>query len=99
MKAAGIESLANLLSFSENSAKERLNAAQEFLPFGAFINSSEKLEALGVSLNRGDTSATALTLLYGMAKQLIEQNNALAFAVTSNVTIPEKFNPPFPDGI
>jgi len=99
MSTASIDSLARLLNYCEFFAKERLVASGEFLPFGAFINTTDKLEAVGALLRKGDDSANALTILYGAVQGLITQNRASAYAVACNVTIPTHFSPQFPDGI
>lgn len=100
MPQAPIESLAALLQYSDSFAKQMLVEAGGFHPFGAFINTGGKVEALaghiGTEFPRGQE---LYAFLQSAVHQLAVEKKILAYALAANVHVPTELNSPLPDGI
>jgi hypothetical protein len=95
-----IQTLARLLEYCESFAKKRLSDVGEFAPFGAFINSSGKLEALAAMPPKSKQSTEdAYRLLWDSTMQMAKEERLLAYAIASGVTVPLALEPKFPVGI
>jgi hypothetical protein len=95
-----LQTLARLLSYCESFAKKRLSDAGEFVPFGAFINGSGKLEALAAMPAKSKQSTEdAYRLLWESTTQMAKEGRLLAYAIASSVNVPPALRPQFPVGI
>ncbi|MBB5206148.1 hypothetical protein HNQ51_003491 [Inhella inkyongensis] len=92
--------MAALLRYCEQFAKQMLSDAGEFHPFGAFINSSGELEALGGYLGTEFPSGGELyTLLEGALASMVHERKARAYALAANVNMPAQVSSIFTDGV
>jgi len=77
-----------------------LREAGEFHPFGAFLNSSDQIDALGAYLGTDYPKGQDLyALLQGAVTSLAGEGKLKAYAIAANVNIPQEFKAPYPDGI
>jgi hypothetical protein len=92
--------LEELLNYCTGFAKQMVERHEEFHPFGAIINSSGQLTAVGgyTGVEHPKGSEVYLLLQNSMKAQF-SKKEILAGALAANVNIPSQFQPPFPDGI
>ncbi len=99
MRAASLDSLANLVHHCESFARQMLATQGGFLPFATFVNDRDELEMIGVQATPRDNAQAVLESLQGAIARLASERRLIAFAVAANVDIPARFEPPCPDGI
>lgn len=100
MEKAPVESIAQLLQYCEGFAKQMLSRSGEFYPFGAFVNTQRKVEAVAGDLGAERPSPRELfSFLQGILEEMQRDGKLLAHGVAANVNIPKEYAPAFPDGI
>jgi hypothetical protein len=100
MPGTNIDELAALLRYCEQFSQMMLAKAGEFHPFGAFVNSAGKIEALGAhtgSDNPPDQDVYAL--LESAVSSMRNDGKLSAYALAANVNIPQSLESHYPDGI
>ncbi len=74
--------------------------AGEFYPFGAFVNTDGKVEALAAHLGTEFPKGHELyEFLESAVKELAAEKKILAYSLVANVTVPIELNSPHPDGM
>lgn len=100
MQTASLESLAALSGHCERFARQMLAKSGGFLPFGAFVDADDRLEAIAAQgAGPGGDARELYALLHGAIAQLAAQGRVKAYAIATDVTVPPAYEPPFPDGI
>ena len=92
--------LEELLIYTHNFGKQMIEGHGEFFPFGAVIDTSEKMICVGGS--NGDEHPPAqeiAKILMESFQRQFSEGSIIAAALAANVNIPGEFNPPYPDGI
>ncbi len=94
------EQLTKLLQYCGDFARLMIEDSGEFYPFGAEIDSTGELRALGFA---DGTERPSPQELYEYAQKVLstkaKSGEIVAGAVAVNVNIPPQFESPFPDGI
>lgn len=94
------QQLTALLEYCVGFARQMIEKAGEFYPFGAEIDASGELKALGFSDGGEKPSSQEL---YAFAQSALTQRAAegavLGAAIAANVNIPPQFESKYPDGI
>ena len=99
MPSVTVDALAALLRYCEEFAKQMLFQAGEFHPFGAFVNHSGQVEALGGYLGAEFPRGSELYLfLEGALASMAAEGKVHASALAANVNVPSVLSSPFPDG-
>ncbi|HVY23714.1 MAG TPA: hypothetical protein VG962_10215 [Steroidobacteraceae bacterium] len=99
MEAASLHSLAQLKMYCESTAKQLLFQFYEFVPFCAYLTPSNEIQHLAASGPAGASVQELYELLHKSLVSLYNERKLMAYALTSNVTVPAELSPPFPDGI
>ncbi len=94
------EQLASLLQYCGDFARLMIEDSGEFYPFGAEIDATGELRALGFS---DGTERPSTQELYEYAQNVLsakaKSGEIIAGAIAVNVNIPPQFESPLPDGI
>lgn len=92
--------LEELLNHCTGFARQMIQKHGEFHPFGAMIDSSGQLAAVGADIGEEFPNGGELyTFLLSSMKSQFQKREIVACAIAANVNIPAQFQPPFPDGI
>lgn len=94
------QQLTTLLEHCTEFARQMIEKAGEFYPFGAEIDREGQLKALGFA---DGSERPAPQDLYSYAQKVLSQRaragEILGAAIAANVNIPAQFSAPYPDGI
>jgi hypothetical protein len=92
--------LEELLNYCTGFAKQMIEGHGEFHPFGAVINSSGQITAVGAHIGEElPKGAELYSFLQSSMKSQFLKREIIACAIAANVNIPTQFQSPFPDGI
>jgi len=97
---ATAEQLDSAFMYGVDFARTMLEDGGEFIPFGAKINATGKLEAVGGWNGEGHPKRGEIyELILSALETEVKSGNALALAVAADVTIPAQYDAPFRDGL